>query len=73
MNFGEYDEVHDDPSPTNSMKSLTQKCLGLGPTVNLQGYYKFLDVITGNKLNKQAWTPMPIPDAIIKRVEYLAD
>ena len=68
MNFGEYDEVHDDPSPTNSMKSRTWKCLGLGPTSNLQDYYKFIDMTTGNKLMKQASTKIPIPYAITKIV-----
>ena len=73
MDFGEYDEVHDDPSPTNSIESRTQKCLGIVTTGNLRGSYKFLDLNTVNKLNKKYWTPMPMPYAIIKRVEYLAD
>ena len=73
MDFVEYAEVHDEPSTTNIMKSFTRNCLGILPTGNLQGTYKFLYLTTVKKLNKRAWTPIPIPDAIIKRVEYLAD
>ena len=52
IEFGEYAEVHDDPSPNNIMKSHTRKCLGLETTDNIQGYYKFLDMNTGYKLKK---------------------
>ena len=54
------------------MESRNWKCLVLGPTGNLQGSYKFLDLNTGKKLKKQAWTPMLISYAIIKRAEQLA-
>ena len=73
MDFGEYAEVHYETSPANILKLRTRKCLGILPTGNLQGTYKFLYLTTVKKLNKRAWTPIPIPDAIIKRVEYLAD
>ena len=71
MDFGYYSEVYYGPSPTNSMILRTRKCLGLGTTGNLQGSYKFFDLTTGKKLKKLAWTPIPMPDAIIKRLEYL--
>ena len=72
MDFVEYEKVHDEPSLTNSMKSRTRKCLGVGITGNLQGYYKFLNLTTGKILNKQYWTQMPTPDETIKRVECLS-
>ena len=37
MDFGDYAEVQDDPSPTNSMISRTRKYLGIVPTGNIQG------------------------------------
>ena len=72
MYFGEYVKVHDEPSPTNSLKPRTWKFLGIVPTGNLQGPYKFLGLNTGKNLKKKSWTAMPMPDSIIKRVEYLA-
>ena len=71
MDFGKYAEVHGKLSPINSMKSRTMKCLGIGPTGNLQVSYKFLDLNTGKKLKKRSWKPKPMSYAIIKRVEYL--
>ena len=72
MELGDYAKVNDDPSPTNSMKSRARIVLGLEPQVNIQCSYKFLGMTTGKKPKKRAWKPMPMPDAIIKRVEYLA-
>ena len=36
MDFGEYAELYDEPSHTNSIKSLTWKCVGLGTSGNIQ-------------------------------------
>ena len=66
MDFGEYTEVYDEPLPINSMKSCTRVFLGLRPTGNLQGFYKFLGLTTGRKLKKKYWTPITMPGAIIK-------
>ena len=68
MEFGDHDEVHYEPSLTNSTKSRTPNVLGLVPTGNIQGSYKFLGLTTGKKLKKQAWKSMPMPDAITKIV-----
>ena len=44
MDFGEYAEVHDEPSPTDSMKSCTCKYLGIGPKGNIQVSYKLINL-----------------------------
>jgi hypothetical protein len=41
----------------------------LGPTGNLQGTYKFLSLATGKKVKRRAFTPYPMPDSVIKKVE----
>ena len=41
----------------------------LGPTGNLQGTYKFLSLATGKKVKRQAFTPYPLPDSVIKKVK----
>ena len=64
LDFGEYVEVHDEPSPLNGMISDTRAFIALGPTGNLQGTYKFLDVNTGKVLKKCAWTAILMPDSI---------
>ena len=67
--FGSYCEVHDEPVPTNSMTSRTTPAIVLGPTGNLQGTYKFFSLTTGKKLKRRQFTPYPMPDTVIARVE----
>ena len=68
LDFGKYDEVHNEPTPTNSMKSRTRLCVDLGPTGNLQGTYKFMDINTGMKLKKRSWACIPMPDSVIGKL-----
>jgi hypothetical protein len=67
--FGSYCEVHDDPAPTNTMVTCSTPAIMLGPTGNLQGTYKFLSLTTGKKGKRHAFTPYPMPDPVIKKVE----
>ena len=41
----------------------------LGPTGNLQGTYKFLSLVTGKMVKRQAFMPYPMSDSVIKKVE----
>ena len=41
----------------------------LGPTGNLQGTYKFLSLATGKKVKRRTFTPYPMPDLVIRKVE----
>jgi hypothetical protein len=45
--FGAYCEVHDEPSPSNSMQRRTHGAIHLGPSGNLQGNYHFFCLDTG--------------------------
>ena len=54
--FGSYVQVHDEPSPTNSPTARTVGAITLGPTGNLQGGYKFLNLRTGKKITRRDWT-----------------
>ncbi len=67
--FGSYYEVHDKPVPTNSMISRTTPSIVLGPTGNLQGTYKFFSLETGKKIKRRRFSPYPMPDSVIARVE----
>jgi hypothetical protein len=67
--FGAYCEVHDDPEKTNTMVTRSTPAIVLGPTGNLQGTYKFLSLATGKKVKRRAFTPYPMPDLVIKKVE----
>jgi hypothetical protein len=67
--FGSYCKVHDEPMLTNSMTMRTTPAIVLGPTGNLQGTYKFFSLKTGKKIRQHKFTPYPMPDLVIRRVE----
>ena len=45
--------------------------INLGPTGNLQGGYKFLNLLTGKKITRRNWTHLPMPIEVIKRVNEI--
>jgi hypothetical protein len=51
------------------MTTRSTPAIVLGPTGNLQGTYKFLNLVTGKKVKRRAFTPYPMPDSVIKKVE----
>ena len=68
---GTYYEVHNEPTPTNTMMPQTHKAIALGPTGNLQGSVKFYCIHTGQVLKHCSFTPMPIPDHVIQQVNAI--
>ncbi len=51
----------------------THKCIALGLSGNLQGSVKFYCLTTGRVLKRQSFTPMPMPDRVIKRVNAIGE
>ena len=70
---GTYCEVHDEPVPTNTMTARTHEAIALGPTGNLQGSVKFYCLNTGRVLKRRSFTPMPMPDSVIERVNKIGE
>ena len=70
---GTYCEVNDEPVPTNTMISRTHKAIALGPTGNLQGSVKFYCIHTGRVLKRRLFTPMPMLDSVIQRVNKIRE
>ena len=68
---GTYCEVHDERTPTNTMTPQTHEVIALGPTGNLQGSVKFYCIHTGRVLKRRSFTPMPMPDHVIWRVNAI--
>ena len=65
---GTYCEVHDESVPTNTMAWHSNEANALGPTGNLQGSVKFCCINTGRVLKRRYFTPMPMPDRVMKQV-----
>jgi hypothetical protein len=70
---GTYCEVHDEPVPMNTMAWRTHEAIALGPTGNLQGSVKFYCINTGWVLKHCSFTPMPMPDRVIKQVNTIKE
>jgi len=68
---GTYCEVHDEPVPTNTMAWRSHKAIALGPTGNLQGSVKIYCINTGRVLKHRSFTPMPMPNRVIKQVNKI--
>ena len=66
--LGKYCEVHDEPSPSNTMMPWTHKAIAMGPTGNLQGWVKFFCLNTGRILKRRSFTTLLMPDRVLKRV-----
>ena len=70
---GTYCEVHDEPVPANKMVLRTHEATALGPTGNLQGSVKFYCINTGRVFKRRSFTPMPMPDSVIQRVNKIGE
>ena len=70
LQFGKYSQVqklHD-----NTMQERTTGAISLRPTRNAQGAYFFMSLTTGQILNRQSFTPLPLPQDVINGVHRLA-
>lgn len=70
--FGQFGEAHDNCKITNMMQECTSSCINLGPTGNVQGTHKFLNLISRKVIKRRNFTPLPMPDSMIDRVEHWA-
>jgi hypothetical protein len=50
----------------------TTGAIVLRPTGNAQGGYYFLSLLTGQQLNRNRWTELPMPAEVIDRIHALA-
>ncbi len=72
MPFGTYCQVHEQDMPCNSLAARTQGAISLGPSNNVQGGQKFYTLDTGKDVTRYSWTLIPMPTAVIERVNELS-
>eukprot|EP01039_Chlorochromonas_danica_P012398 gene12398-14170_t len=65
LGFGEYVQVHEDNSITNTMEARTQGAISLGPCGNVQGGYRFLNLTTWKPVTRRSWTKVPMPSYVV--------
>jgi hypothetical protein len=71
LRLGQYCQVQEEDNPHNSQIDRTNGAIYLGPSVNLQGGFKFKDLNSGNKIFCCSWDVIPMPDIVIDRVNAL--
>jgi hypothetical protein len=69
--FGSYVQAHQEPNPTNTQAARTVGAICLGPTGNIQGSYKFLNLRIGRRITHRCWTALSMPQEVIDCVNQL--
>jgi Reverse transcriptase (RNA-dependent DNA polymerase)/Zinc knuckle len=73
VEFGSYVQIYEPTTfATNTLRSRTTGAIALTATGNAQGDYYFMSLVSGRRLSRHEWTPVPITDAAIERVEQIA-
>ncbi len=71
LKFGSYFQVAEDMTPCNSLAAHTCGAISMGPSGNLSGGQNFLALDTGKLIIRNCWKKLPMPLAVIDRVNVL--
>jgi hypothetical protein len=71
LKFGSYCQVAEDVTPRNSLAARTRAAISMGPSGNLSGGHRFLALDTGKIIVRNRWKELPMPTAVIDRVNVL--
>jgi hypothetical protein len=71
LKFGSYCQVAEDVTPRNSLAARTRGAISMGPSGNLSGGQCFLALDTGKLIVRNCWKELPMPSAVINRVNVL--
>jgi hypothetical protein len=71
LQIGQYCQFNEEYNPRNSQIFRTKGPISLGPSGNMQGGFKFMDLNTGKKIARRSWDVIPITDVLIARVNAL--
>jgi hypothetical protein len=69
--FGVYCQVAKNVEPRNSLAPRMRAAISLGKSGNLSGGQMFLALDTGHTINRYQWVLLPMPPAVITRVNLL--
>jgi len=71
LGFGTYCQVAEHVEPRNSLAPRTRAAISLGNSGNLSGGQVFLALDTGHTITRHQWVELPMPPAVIARVNVL--
>ena len=72
LEFGQYVQIHDHPTTTNTMAARTTPAIVLSPSPSQNGWY-FMSLESGKRVMRYKWTVVPAPTSVITNVHTLAD
>ena len=67
--LGCYVQTYEEYQPRNSLKARSIGAITLGPDNSQQAGYWFMNLNSGKRLQRRSWTPIPMHDEVIRRVE----
>ena len=73
IEIGQYCTVFEDNNPTNTTRRRMVDAIALNQTGNAQGTYHFMSLASGKKIARRQFTPLPMTNAVIRRVEAIAE
>jgi hypothetical protein len=71
LKFRSYCQVAEDVTPRNSLAARMRGAISMGPSGNLSGWQHFLALDTGKMIVRNRWKDLPMPLAVINRVNVL--
>jgi hypothetical protein len=71
LKFGSYCQVAEDVTSCNSLAAHMHGAISMGPSGNLSGEQLFLALDTGKLIVRNLWKELPMPLAVIGRVNVL--
>ncbi len=71
LKFGSYCQVAEDVTPCNILAARMHGAISMGPSENLSGGQHFLALDTGKMIVRDCWKELPMPLAVIDRVNLL--
>jgi hypothetical protein len=69
---GEFCLVHEENSPTNTMKERASEAIAIGPCPSLHGHFRFMVLSTGRIVVRRSFTRLTITERVRQRVHELA-
>lgn len=74
LSFGDYIQAHEDfDTNTNLPRERTRGCIALFSKGNAAGSWKMYSLKTDMEITRDNWTPLPMPDVVIDRMNALYD
>ena len=71
LQIGQYFQVNECNTPRNINQPHTKGAIFMGPSVNIQGGFKFMSLSSMKNNTKRSWDMIPIPDTVIYWVNIL--